>query len=165
MNTTVTGIQLGFSNTARFPYALAKLACGHLGHVRLVPRLYACAKCGGEVAQEEDDNSVKYCCGTSHFHFKKLPNAHDEADRVTKVGDAFECVECDRDAEQTAWLKNPANLAGIHHTRARYNSIYLYRLDPTSPSGFMLVRGVSATKEHEALLRGSLSPLSPTERA
>lgn len=162
--TTVTGIKLGFSNTQRFPYALSVLACGHLGHCTLRPRILVCTRCGTEHARPDEDYRAIYCCGHSAFHCQPLPNPHAEADRVTKPGDVVECRECDRDAEQTAYLR-ALDRSTLHHTRYRNGFIYLYRLDPTSPSGFMLVRSVSATPEHEALLTGSLSPLSPTERA
>jgi hypothetical protein len=92
------------------------------------------------------------------------PNPHKAEDRLTKMGDVMECERCAAEAAQLEWLR-ALDMSTVHHTRERYGSIYLYRLEPTSPSNFMLIGSVAPTPANEALLRGRLAPLSPTEQA
>jgi hypothetical protein len=167
--TTVTGFDLGFSNSAlRLPYALAKLACGHVTSVKIKPTLYACSACGRETT------SCQYAscpCGStsSGFRFLHVANPHIEADRLTKVGDVVECETCDKNVERIAWLRSLPKGA-VHHARfdPRFapGSYHLYRHDQTSPSGFFLMGSVPATPEFDAVLNEvRISPISPTESA
>jgi hypothetical protein len=97
------------------------------------------------------------------------PKPHLEADRLTKVGNRVECMQCDNDAATIVWLRAlPAGL--VHH--ARYDprfapgSYRLYRHDVSSPSGFFLIGSCPATPQFDAILREvGISPISPTEAA
>jgi hypothetical protein len=93
------------------------------------------------------------------------PKPHLEADRLTKVGNRVECMQCDNDAATIVWLRAlPAGL--VHHARFRYNGYHLYRHDETSPSGFFLIGSCPATPQFDAILREvGISPISPTEAA
>jgi hypothetical protein len=86
----------------------------------------------------------------------------------------LQCPRC-RDEEQVRLAPTRMLEALLRHdfshTRARYGSVYAYRYDRTSPSGFMLLAGIDADlypaiaqKAVEAgASRGGCSPLSPTE--
>jgi len=165
----VTGFRLGFTNTSRFPYASARLACGHFASVVLVPRRGQCATCG--VEQEltpSEGKSYHVCCGTSHFRaLGTLPNPHVEADRVTKVGDLVACEQCVREDEAEAEVR-AFDRSTISHVRFRpfgdsgYHTFY--RRDPSSPSGVLACGSCPATPRFTALLRElGYSALSPTE--
>lgn len=58
--------------------------------------------------------------------------------------------------------------AEIHHTRQGNGLwskiIWVYRLDPASPSSFSLIGGIEDSVEVQAELRGGHAPLSPTEK-
>lgn len=73
--------------------------------------------------------------------------------------------QCEAEAEQAEWLRT-VDASLIHHTRVRFGNLCLYRLDPTSPSNFMLLRSVAATAANEAILASKrVCQLSPTELA
>jgi len=56
----------------------------------------------------------------------------------------------------------------ITHSRARswcrQNLIYVYQRNPESPTGVTLYETFPESAELDSILRGGLSPLSPTER-
>lgn len=54
----------------------------------------------------------------------------------------------------------------FHHARARYSSVWVYHLDPTSPSGFILA-GAGSDAVVDSLCREfrKAPAISPTERA
>ena len=167
--TTVVRVEEGFTNTGRFPYALAKLACGHAARVVLRDTRGVCGGCGATQTSPDGGAFVRCACGA--FWTKQIdsPNPHRAADRLTTVGDEIECVECARTIEQIAWLRGLAP-GLIHHARfdPRFSpgSYHLYRHDPASPSGFFLVGSVPATPEFDAVLNAiRVSPLSPMEHA
>jgi len=84
------------------------------------------------------------------------------------VGDEKPCEVCDDIAADIAWLET-LDIKTVHHVRfkERGGGVYLYyRLDHTSPSSFMLIRGTAATPAIDTVLRRiRLSPISPTEQA
>lgn len=167
--TTITQIELGFSNSAiRLPYALARLACGHCAKVETKPTLYACAACGRETTSCQHASCP---CGskTTGFTFVHIANAHLPEDRITQVGDAVECADCDKNVERIAWLRALPK-GSVHHARfdPRFSpgSYHLYKHDVASPSGFFLIGSVPATPEFDAVLAEvRISPISPTEGA
>jgi len=167
--TTITGFDLGFSNSAlRLPYALAKLACGHVAKVETKPTRYACGACGLATTSCEHGSCP---CGSTKTGFRivHIANPHLPEDRLTQVGAAVECVDCDKNVERIAWLRSLPKGA-VHHARfdPRFapGSYHLYRHDPTSPSGFFLMGSVPATREFDAVLAEvRISPISPTEGA
>ncbi len=166
---TVTGFTLGFSNSAlRMPYALAKLACGHVIAVATKPTLYACSACGRETTSCQHGSCA---CGStkSGFRFLHIANPHLPEDRITQIGDEADCEACDKNVEKIAWLRSLPN-GSVHHARfdPRFEpgSYHLYRHDQSSPSGFFLMGSVPATKQFDEILREvSINPISPTERA
>lgn len=164
----VVRFEFGFSNSAlRLPYALAILACGHAQRVEVKPTVYACAACSRETTSCQHASCP--CGSTAGFRIIHITNPHLENDRITQIGDEIECEQCERESEQMAWLRAlPAG--AVHHARfdPRFSpgSYHLYRNDPTSPSGFMLLGSVPATRVFDAALReAKISPLSPTECA
>lgn len=167
---TVTGFDLGFSNSAlRMPYALATLACGHVVAVTLRDRTGICCGCGVELTCKDHESFTRCACGTYMATHISRRDPHNEADRLTKVGDVVECATCDKNVEQVAWLRAlPKGL--VHHARfdPRFapGSYHLYTYDATSPSCFFLVGSVPATPAFDAVLREvGISPISPTECA
>jgi hypothetical protein len=85
------------------------------------------------------------------------------------IGDVKECVRCAENAREEQWLRD-LDYSQVHHSRYRQfggGIYYFYRLDKTSPSGFMLIGGVSATAAIDEILKTKTNcgPLSPTERA
>lgn len=167
MTTTVLGFELGLTSGGRFPYALARLTCGHLVKVETKPTLYACAACGRETT------SCQHACpcGSTKTGFRILhvANPHLPEDRITQIGEVVECEQCEQDAEKVIWLRSLPK-GSVHHARfdPRFapGSYHLYRHDVASPSGFFLVGSVPATKRFDAILSEvGISPISPTERA
>lgn len=161
---TVESFDLGLTYTGRFPYALAKLSCGHVAAVTMRPNRGACMKCGLEV--DVPIGGATCACGSRGFTIlKPYPNPHNEADRVEKVGDQVHCDTCDREDAQVEWLRS-LDRSTVHHGRLRHGSYYFYRYDAASPSCFFLIGGVMVSPRIEAVLRElKLSPLSPTEQA
>jgi hypothetical protein len=93
------------------------------------------------------------------------------------VGDTVECERCNINAAEEQWLR-AMDYRQVHHSRfdprfgehrdGRYHGTYhFYKLDVTSPSGFMLINSVAATPAIDAILKTKTNccPLSPTERA
>lgn len=165
---TVKSFDLGFTSGGRFPYALARLDCGHVANVEVNPTLYACAACGRETTNIQHGSCP---CGSTRdgFRFVHLTNPHNAADRVTQIGDVVACEQCPKDDETAAWLLALA-AGSVHHARfdPRFapGSYHLYRHDVSSPSGFFLMGSVPATPRFDDLLRAvRVSPLSPTEGA
>ena len=169
MNSTVKAIITGYSNSAlRCPFAYAQLDCGHSAEVKCVPYEGECMNCG----QRAIAPSGKPCanCGGMSYRIIFTPDYHNEAHRLTKVGDQIACGECDKHAERIAWLKT-LNPKTVHHARFRPRHsgggyYTLYTLDATSPSNFMSIGGIEATPEVDALLDAMrVAALSPTEPA
>lgn len=174
--TTVTGFQKDFS-TGGWPYILAKLACGHVGHVRVVGNVYECGgKCGRTfqaISQDVSPAGMGQCpCGyKGGYTTPYRSNAHKEEDRLTKLGDEAECKECDHFA--TALAKLQALKPGdLQHARFRpYDSrggsagaFYCYVREPGSPTGVKLLLSIDARPEAEKVLQAlRAAPLSPTE--
>lgn len=88
-----------------------------------------------------------------------------EVDAIGRSMDAM--VSGPRLAAQVETLRGLLAGGGISHSRAgrgvHDHTIWVYRYDTMSPSGFMLAGGFDDRPEITALLRGGLSPLSPTE--
>ena len=165
MEQPIARIVQDFSNSAlRMPVAWGQLVCGHSCEVKLRPTVYACGGCSVH------SETARMCaCGyKGGFRVLFIANAHNESDRITKVGDVVECAYCDTHAKNVAWLKT-LKPGDIHHSRAsRYgrNTIYVYRLDHTSPSNFFLAGACEDTPETAAILRAlGAAALSPTECA
>ncbi len=164
--TTVTRITEEFSNSPlRMPYALAVLACGHVASVDLRPAKGTCVKCGVRAEAPHAHTFAPCPCGAWSYTNLDYPKPHVEADRLTKIGQAVDCKECKAEAEQLAMIEAlPAG--AVHHTRIRFGGLHLYRLDGSSPSGFMLLASVAPTPANEAALaRKRICQLSPTEPA
>lgn len=102
-------------------------------------------------------------CGCGMMVYAFTPSAHNPEHQVTKVGAEVECAHCDRKVTALKELAELVAKNALHHTRWRNGSIYCYRREPTSPSGVLLACSVEDCPEANALLTGSLSPLSPTE--
>lgn len=158
----VTGFDLGFGNSAlRHPYALAVLDCGHRASVVLRPNRGACNSCHAE--RDLPIGQAQHCCGRSYFVITYWPNPHNAADRATQIGDAIECANCAREAQEADWLE-ALEPSVVQHARFRYGSYHFYRRDQSSPSGVFLVGSVTPTPRVEAILRAKrIAPLSPTE--
>ena len=165
--TTVTGFDIGFSNSALpLPYALARLTCGHVARVETKPTLYACTACGRETTSCQH---ASCSCGSTKagFRFVHIANPHLPEDRLTQIGDVIECESCAAEAKQLEWLRDLPRETVQH---ARYKRMFghgvyhFYRRDKTSPTGVFLIGSVAATPAVEALLAEKrISPLSPTE--
>jgi hypothetical protein len=169
METTVARIEEGFSNTCRFPYALAWFACGHCREAVLRDTVGECTNCGATLTHPHGGQFPACACGRRSVTYTSYPRPHNEADRLTKVGDTVDCAGCDRDVESIAWLRSLPKGA-VHHARydPRFSpgSYRLYRHDVASPSGFFLMGSVPATPQFDAVLREvGISPISPTEAA
>lgn len=160
---TVTGFTLGYT-TSGFTYASARLSCGHVASVEMMPRRGRC--CGCETEMDLLASGVTYCaCGKSAFIIVNRLDPHVEADRKTKIGDEIACETCVREVAQLEWLKS-IDPAEIQHARFKYGSYHFYRRDDSSPTGVILMGSVNPTPAVEALLAARrVSPLSPTERA
>jgi hypothetical protein len=169
MKTTITRMVKGYSNSALvIPYVYAVLACGHAAKVELIPYTYRCIKCDRE--HFSSPNKGFQCeCGGGIGAIVFTPDPHNDAHIVTKIGDVIECGSCDNQQQAVSILRQAIADRSLHHTRAKSwcgsNQIHAYKLDPTSPSNFFLVVSVEDTPEVQAMLKGTLAPLSPTERA
>lgn len=101
-------------------------------------------------------------CGHDHYSegWKPFPV------EVT-VGSQVECSACAEEKRSAEWVE-ALDAATVHHARfdPRFGGRYLfYRLDQSSPSGFMLIGAAKATKAVDAIIdRKHLCALSPTER-
>lgn len=84
-----------------------------------------------------------------------------------QIGAEVECETCQTNARDLEWLQ-ALDASTVQHARynERFGGRYLfYKRDTTSPTGVMLIGGVGATREIDALLRvKGISPLSPTEQ-
>jgi len=165
----VARIDCGWTNTGRFPYALAILDCGHAIRVVLRETTGRCDGCGAAVSHADGKTFERCACGTWVTTNISSPNPHVEADRLTKVGDSHECADCAQNVEKIAWLRS-LQRGSVHHARfdPRFapGSYHLYRHDVSSPSGFFLIGSVPATQEFDAVLNEiRVSPISPTEPA
>lgn len=161
MTSTVTHFNFGFSNSAlRMPYAIAVLSCGHSAACEIKPTRYACGGCG------KDRSTTTQCeCGYFGCKIIEVADPHKAHFRITQVGDILPCGQCEAEAKQTEWLK-ALDPSLVHHTRVRFGGLHLYRRDPQSPSGFMLMGSVAPTSANEALLASKrVCQLSPTEQA
>lgn len=165
---TVVGFRPGVPNSGIGKYVLAVLACGHVGDVKLMARRGTCYRCGGE--QELSDNGTTCAtCGYRSFVVTFQPDPHNPAHYVTQIGDSIACETCTANHQALEWLRT-VDPSTVHHARYRtwcgQGQYHLYRLDPTSPSNFMLIGSVPSTPEIEVLMRQMrLSALSPTECA
>jgi hypothetical protein len=96
------------------------------------------------------------------------PKAHDEAYHYRTVGDVVECPCCARVERDLATLREAVEAGEVHHTRVRNGSVWAYRRDATSPSGFSSICSVENGPKVNAylatLIGSGLTPLSPTER-
>lgn len=85
-----------------------------------------------------------------------------------KIGDVVECDECKGIAAQLQRLA-AIDVTTVHHARYRqqFGGRYtLYRIDKTSPSGFISIDSFQAVPQIDSLLsRMGISPISPTEPA
>lgn len=165
----IVRIEEGFTNTGRFPYALARLDCNHLVKIVLRDTTGTCCGCGATLSHKDGESFKRCACGTWAAKDISRLNPHNEADRLTKIGDAVECTQCARNIESIAWLRSLPKGA-VHHARFDPHfspgSYHLYRYDQTSPSCFFLMGSVPATPEFDVILREvGISPISPTERA
>ncbi len=114
--TTVIGFNLGFCNSAlRLPYALATLACGHVTKVETKPTLYACGACGRETTSCQHGSCL---CGSTKkgFTFVHVANPYLPEDRITQIGDAVVCEQCDKDNERVEWLRTLPR-GSVHNAR------------------------------------------------
>lgn len=172
----VTGLHIGFSNSAlRTPYALIKLACGHMPFsVQTVGCLLEC-ECGAKFRESGPypSNEVNKCaCGNTSgiggrgFRILALPDPHKTKDRLT-LPVACRCEQCEKEEADLALI--PEYVAQSVYSRFREwggGIITFYRRDPKSPTGVIALATISATKRAEAEIRrcnSSISPLSPTE--
>ena len=165
----ITSFVEGFTNTGRFPYVHPLLDCGHGVDVKMRATTGTCGGCGTTLSHEDGKSFERCTCGAWHTKNIDSPRPHNEADRLTKIGDVHECVKCAQNVEKIAWLRSLPKGA-VHHARfdPRFSpgSYHLYRHDVTSPSGFFLMGSVPATKEFDAVLNEvRISPISPTEPA
>lgn len=135
---------LAFSEPNRHPVAWTLLTCGHTGPCETVPW-----KGKGP-----------------------LSNPHNEADRLTKIGDEVECTRCDHYKEALEILKN-LKPGDLQHSRFRPTDsrggkegrYYVYVREQGSPTGVKLLLSIEATPEADKVLSAlQASPLSPTER-
>lgn len=167
----VIGFNKQFSNPPScWPYVSAQLDCGHSANVVLKADRGYCWKCKHE--QELEPAGVATTCAEcAHKSFVVTfwPNPH-KAEHIVSpaLGDVVECEACASIARSFAWLE--ALDVPIHHARYREfgggGSYYLYKLDQTSPSNFMLIGSVPALPAFDELLRRRrISPISPTEAA
>lgn len=161
----VERIDLGFTNTGRFPYALTVLSCGHMVNVELRDTLGTCDDCGARTRHAQGQSFKRCDCGCFVTTNIDSPNPHVEADRITKIGDQHECIACAREVERIDWLEHlPAGL--VHHVRPRHGSYHLYRHDPKSPSGFFLIGSMPICPAVERALDAKrMATISPTEPA
>lgn len=149
---------------SRSHWAYAKTDCGHSAEVVLKPHVVECTKCGTQFDQgSEKKNGYCDACGNGSTVYVLTRDAHKAEDRITTVGDAVECPTCGH--YQVAITKLRAlDHSTVSHTRERNSQIYVYLYDTASPTGVSLGFSIDNTKEALSLLRGSLSPLSPTEK-
>ncbi len=162
---TITQIRKAFDNSGRYPYAAGVLDCGHPCTIVLKPQRGACCKCGAENELQGAGKPTTCACGSQSFSLTFWPDPHNADHQISKIGDTVVCLACANEAAEVEWLK-ALDAGAVHHARFRYGSYWLYAHDPSSPSGFMLIRGVSATPAIDAVLaKKRISPLSPTERA
>lgn len=84
------------------------------------------------------------------------------------VGTQVDCPRCHQQVAAVAELRAALAIPGlVSHTRMRpwcgENQVHVYRHAPESPTGVLHLLTVEDGPEVQALLRGGLSPLSPTE--
>lgn len=104
--------------------------------------------------------------GQKHYSTLTCGHSHEDA----AIGETVHCEECVHQARGVFLLKAALAAGVVSHTRAQANGrdqltgrLAVYRREPTSPTGVYSVCGVEETDEVRALLKGGLSPLSPTE--
>lgn len=107
---------------------------------------------------------LKLSCG--HYANWSRPG-HDGSNLPTE----FECDVCGDIAET---IKRFRAIESVVHTRAvphydqcgntTYYTVNVYKLDKTSPTGVCRAMSLADIPEYAEILKGSLSPLSPTER-
>jgi hypothetical protein len=113
--------------------------------------------------------------GEKHVHVAYLECTHCVKDAA--IGSEVACEDCTRQEKAVEILRAGLAAGIVSHTRADRNEyaaayrrkagqhaqITVYRYDSKSPTGVLALCGVEETEEVKALLRGALSPLSPTE--
>lgn len=182
---TVIAIEQSWSRTdsanpgsLRISHAYAKLDCGHAAEVQLRPAEIACRVCGHtgpfvEATAAERPSWAKVwrvcsaCRSASGGAYTLIPDPHNPEHRLTKVGDVVDCAYCRQYATALEQLRQ-LDRGLLAHARYRdwcgRGSYYIYRRDPSSPTGVALVLTIEARPEADEVLRAmGLSPLSPTE--
>ena len=163
----------GFSNSAlRAPYTTGVLDCGHHIEVEKQQCHYEC-RCSFDFWHETNGTVRCEICGGSSFKVLASTNPHDEDHHYRHVGDEVYCRRCHNNDRELAALRAAVEAGEVHHTRQKswcgVSQIHAYRLDPKSPSNFMLITSVEETPKvrefFKSLGRSGLTPLSPTERA
>lgn len=163
MSRIVQILELHRTDWSRSHWAYAKTDCGHSAEVVMKPHVMECVKCGAQYAQGSEKKSG-YCdsCGCGQAFYAVTRDAHKTEDRVTAIGDEVECPVCGRYQVAIKRLRN-LDLSTVSHSRFRDGLIRIYTYDSTSPTGVSLEMSIEETPEVQLYLRGSLSPLSPTE--
>jgi hypothetical protein len=148
MKTIVTEHVHGFSNShLRIPFAYAQTKCGHGVKSEQRPK--------PAPAGYVPDPTLP---GTPCFGYEDI---------LPAIGAEVECERCDWQVTSIAQLKTAIAAGIVSHSRADRHwagRIHVYRYDKTSPTGVMHLLSLDETPEACAVLRGGLSPLSPTER-
>jgi hypothetical protein len=87
--------------------------------------------------------------------------------KTAAVGQELECFWCVEYTRALAELRDALAAGIVSHSRAgdrlSRGSVHVYRRESKSPTGVRLLVTIQETAEVLALLRGGLSPLSPTE--
>lgn len=90
-----------------------------------------------------------------------------QAVKTVTVGEEIACEWCASYAADLATLRAALAAGIVSHSRAgdrlARGSVHVYQYEPKSPTGVILLVTLTETPEVIALLRGGLSPLSPTE--
>lgn len=148
-------------------YTTCMLSCGHGIEGKYLPTQLKCFECGYVYNQPLNWHPCPKCnSGIASFHF--IPDEHNDAHILTKVGDVVDCEYCMQEKKDIETVRDILKRDDISHTRYRdwcgQGQIYIYKRDASSPSGVLLLTAIAATKEIEDMLSGTrLSPLSPTE--
>lgn len=134
MKQTVVSFQSGLTTSGLMWYASAVLSCGHVSSQ-----------------------------GTSWGSSQTEVLAKQPA-----LGTEIDCPACEQFQKDLTELRRVVASGIVSHSRSKpfcgRNRILVYRYDDSSPSGFFLVLGIEERPEVLEILKGHLSPLSPTEK-
>jgi hypothetical protein len=103
--------------------------------------------------------------GDTHVHIAHLSCGH--AIKDAELGAVVICNYCKADRESLTQIAEAIKAGIVSHSRASrfgdHDTCCVYRYDSKSPTGVLHLASCDFTPEADALLRGGLSALSPTE--